>query len=185
VIIDSAKGLHQGGQVSAPVFARIAQQVLAYLDVPYDEQPKNPMYLAAKKAKDRDLEEDAGDHLGDLTPDAELATTTPEPVAPAQPTLVPASMQKVLPSDPQPTIDIAQNAPAPAAPASGNTVVLDVEGGVVVPSFAGKALRSALVTADEAGLDLEPRGSGLAREQWPAPGTRVNRGARVVVRFSR
>ena len=28
VILDSAVGLHQGGQVSAPVFQRIAQQVL-------------------------------------------------------------------------------------------------------------------------------------------------------------
>jgi cell division protein FtsI (penicillin-binding protein 3) len=185
VIIDSAKGLHQGGQVSAPVFARIAQQVLAYLDVPYDVEPRDPVYLAAKKAKDRDLEDDAGDHLGDLIPDNEVASAESGTV-PAQPMLVPASVRKVLPSAPQPTIDAAQNAPVtPPPPANGGTVVLDVEGGVVVPSFAGKAMRSALVTADEAGLDLEPRGSGVAREQWPAPGARVTRGARVVVRFSR
>jgi cell division protein FtsI (penicillin-binding protein 3) len=185
VIIDSAKGLHQGGQVSAPVFARIAQQVLAYLDVPYDVEPRDPVYLAAKKAKDRDLEEDAGDHLGDLIPDNEVASADSGTV-PAQPMLVPASVRKVLPSAPQPTIDAAQNSPVtPAPPANGGTVVLDVEGGVVVPSFAGKAMRSALATADEAGLDLEPRGSGVAREQWPAPGARVTRGARVVVRFSR
>src|SRR5450432_2247543 len=31
VILDSAVGLHQGGQISAPVFQRIAQQVLEYL----------------------------------------------------------------------------------------------------------------------------------------------------------
>ena len=41
VIIDSAKGLHQGGQVSAPVFKRIAQQVLAYMNVPHDAEIKN------------------------------------------------------------------------------------------------------------------------------------------------
>ena len=36
VILDSAVGLHQGGQVSAPVFQRISQQVLEYLHVPHD-----------------------------------------------------------------------------------------------------------------------------------------------------
>ena len=41
VILDSAQGLHQGGQVSAPVFKRIAQQVLEYMHVPHDIEPKN------------------------------------------------------------------------------------------------------------------------------------------------
>src|SRR5206468_11359326 len=36
VILDSPIGLHQGGQVSAPIFRRVAQQVLEYLHVPHD-----------------------------------------------------------------------------------------------------------------------------------------------------
>src|SRR5206468_5396817 len=36
VILDSAVGLHQGGQVAAPVFHRIAQQTLEYLHVAHD-----------------------------------------------------------------------------------------------------------------------------------------------------
>ncbi|MGA9470834.1 MAG: penicillin-binding protein 2, partial [Terriglobales bacterium] len=36
VILDSAVGLHQGGQVSAPIFQRIVQQVLEYEHVPHD-----------------------------------------------------------------------------------------------------------------------------------------------------
>src|SRR5947209_7384774 len=48
VILDSPRGLHQGGQVSAPVFQRIAQQVLAYLNVPHDvELPANRQLLLA------------------------------------------------------------------------------------------------------------------------------------------
>src|SRR6266498_1188609 len=47
VILDSPRGLHQGGQVSAPVFNRIAAQVLAYLGVPHDVEPK---YLPARRA---------------------------------------------------------------------------------------------------------------------------------------
>jgi cell division protein FtsI (penicillin-binding protein 3) len=187
VIIDSAKGLHQGGQVSAPVFARVAQQVLAYLNVPYDVEPRNPVYLAAKEVKDRDLEEDAGDHLGDLMPETEVAASAPAdaPADVAKPVLMPAAMKTTLPNQPAPAIELPPSTPVASPPVASGTVVVDVEGGVVVPSFAGKALRSAIETADEAGLDLEPRGSGMAREQWPAPGTRVNRGSRVVVRFSR
>src|ERR1700674_2140123 len=36
VQLDSAVGMHEGGQVAAPTFKRVAQQVLAYLDVPRD-----------------------------------------------------------------------------------------------------------------------------------------------------
>src|ERR1019366_7989857 len=36
VQLDSPAGAHEGGQVAAPAFKRIAQQVLAYLDVPQD-----------------------------------------------------------------------------------------------------------------------------------------------------
>ncbi len=36
VQLDSPVGPHDGGQVAAPVFQRVAQQVLAYLDVPRD-----------------------------------------------------------------------------------------------------------------------------------------------------
>ena len=53
VIIDSAKGLHQGGQIAAPVFKRISQQVLAYMNVPHDAEikndPRRKMLLASVK----------------------------------------------------------------------------------------------------------------------------------------
>src|SRR6202795_4614623 len=53
VILDSAVGLHQGGQVSAPVFQRVAQQVLEYLHTPHDvELPRSrQMLLASRKVK--------------------------------------------------------------------------------------------------------------------------------------
>src|SRR5207237_4364305 len=36
VILDSPVAAHHGGDVAAPIFNRIAQQVLEYLDVPHD-----------------------------------------------------------------------------------------------------------------------------------------------------
>src|ERR1700675_527091 len=44
VSLDSPVGLHEGGQVAAPVFRRIAEQVLPYLDVPRDV-PVNPKLI--------------------------------------------------------------------------------------------------------------------------------------------
>jgi beta-lactam-binding protein with PASTA domain len=69
---------------------------------------------------------------------------------------------------------------------SGGTVVLDVEqGGIVVPSFIGKTVRTAIETAQESGLDLSVMGSGMGREQSPSPGMRVQTGSRVTVKFGR
>jgi len=65
-------------------------------------------------------------------------------------------------------------------------VVLEVEqGGIEVPSFIGKSVRNALEVAQDSGLELNPVGSGIARQQSPAPGTHVVAGSRVVVKFGR
>jgi cell division protein FtsI (penicillin-binding protein 3) len=80
VVLDSAVGLHQGGQVSAPVFTRIAQQVLEYMHTPHDLElpPNRQALLAQAKAADKDLEEGSPDHPGEAidTADASAADTT-------------------------------------------------------------------------------------------------------------
>jgi beta-lactam-binding protein with PASTA domain len=77
------------------------------------------------------------------------------------------------------------DAPVQKLPASG-TVVLDVEeGGIAVPSFLGKNVRAAVEAAQDAGLDLDAVGSGTARDQSPAPGSKVAAGSRVMVKFGR
>jgi cell division protein FtsI (penicillin-binding protein 3) len=79
--------------------------------------------------------------------------------------------------------------PPPAAPqvqARGNgAVVVDAGRQVAVPAFEGNALRKVIETASGLGLRVEPVGSGIAREQVPAAGTRVPFGTQVVVRFER
>jgi cell division protein FtsI (penicillin-binding protein 3) len=64
VSLDSPVGEHEGGQVAAPVFKRIAEQVLPYLDVPRDVPLSPRLVQAAYKAHDAD--ESAT--LEDLTP---------------------------------------------------------------------------------------------------------------------
>ena len=54
-----------------------------------------------------------------------------------------------------------------------------------VPSFVGKPLRSAVEAAQDAGVEIEAVGSGIAREQNPPAGARVPSGTRISVRFTR
>jgi len=64
-------------------------------------------------------------------------------------------------------------------------VVVDASRRVAVPSFEGASLRTVVERADNAGLRVQPVGSGLAKEQAPAAGTMVPAGTEVVVRFAR
>jgi cell division protein FtsI (penicillin-binding protein 3) len=207
VILDSAVGLHQGGQVSAPVFQRVAQQVLEYLHTPHDvELPRSrQLLLASQQVKTQELAEGSPDHLGEALDVAETPSTTPAPapattLANAKPAssgslVVPAALRRhetlttsLIEANPSLPAPNSQEA-APVAPArlpSSGTVVLDVEqGGIVVPSFAGKSVRGAIELAEDNSLDLDAVGSGLAREQSPAAGSHVTAGSRITVKFSR
>jgi len=196
VILDSAVGLHQGGQVSAPVFQRVAQQVLEYMHVPHDVElpPSRQVLLARRNASDKDLDESSPDHLG---ANLDLADAGVTPTAPAQSKpatiaeqVVPAALTTRETVTPVTMADISPSAkpddtPDQKLPASG-TVVLEVEeGGISVPSFLGKNVRAAVEAAQDAGLDLDAVGSGVAREQSPAAGAKVATGSRVMVRFGR
>jgi cell division protein FtsI (penicillin-binding protein 3) len=204
VILDSAVGLHQGGQVSAPVFQRIAQQVLEYQHTPHDvEIPANRQVLLARnKTSDKDLEEGSPDHPGERidvadanpsdAPGISHAGTDVSPVSPAghtQPSnvIVPAALrQKESIALRQPPALPSAVADASVPPSANGTVVLDVEqGGIVVPSFVGKSVRSAIELAETSGLDLDVVGSGLAEQQSPPAGTHVSSGARIMVKFGR
>ena len=200
VILDSAVGLHQGGQVAAPVFQRVTQQVLEYLHVPHDMQlpPNRQVWLAQNKVKDSDLDESSPDHLGSSLEVADIGPLDSAPRVPAvsqqapkpsaaQGGVVPAALRakETAPQAPS-AVSLPANITDPAKSASNETVVLDVEqGGIEVPSFIGKSVRNALELAEDSGLELNLVGSGIAREQSPAPGSHVTSGSRVVVKFGR
>jgi cell division protein FtsI (penicillin-binding protein 3) len=198
VILDSAVGLHQGGQVSAPVFQRITQQALEYLHVAHDVQlsPSRQVLLARRNVPDASLEESSPDRLGASLDMAE-GNETPAIPASAKPGTIGAQIVSAAQTAPMTaaassraassavTLTQSENSPAQKLPAGG-TVVLDVEeGGIEVPSFLGKNLRVAIEAAQEAGLDLDAIGNGVAREQSPLPGARVATGSRITVRFGR
>ncbi len=196
VILDSAVGLHQGGQVAAPVFQRVAQQVLEYLHTPHDVDlpASRELLMARRNAADQDLDDSSPDHLGapETAENTAPATATPvetdkQPPA-ADGTVVTAAMREPEPVTQHPNAsEKAQTVAAqPSLIPTNGTVILDVEqGGIVVPSFVGKSVRSAIEMAAGSGLDLDVVGSGLAQQQEPAAGSHVTAGSRVVVKFAR
>ncbi len=205
VVLDSAVGLHQGGQVSAPVFQRIAQQVLEYMHTTHDlELPaERQVLLARSRANETDLEEGSPDHPGEALDIADAGTVELATADPARPTssdqfenvaaanrsgIAPAALRQketVAPHPPSPTFQIATTK-TPILPSTNGTVVLDVEqGGIVVPSFLGKSVRTAIELAESSALDLNIVGSGLAHDQSPPAGSHVSSGARITVKFGR
>lgn len=202
----------EGGWVAAPVFHRIAQQVLEYLHAPHDlEIPANRQTLLAAKLQEKDLEEGSPDHPGEDVDVADAGDSTPPvsslpddgaasvPVRPdggdarasasPGPVVASAERERIPVSGSTPAHKGSPQPPAVAdnnSPPTNSTVVLDVEqGGIVVPSFTGKSVRSAIETAEADGLDLDIVGDGVAQDQSPPAGSHVTNGTRITVRFGR
>ena len=64
---------------------------------------------------------------------------------------------------------------------AGGAVVI----GPLVPNFRGLTMRAVLAEAASKGLTVVANGSGVAREQDPAPGTPLRDGKRIRVQFER
>ena len=156
VSLDSPVGQHEGGEVAAPVFKRIAEQVLPYLDVPRDVPLAPRLVQAAYKG--RDVSDSAT--LEDFTPEDFSAQADQPPLN------LPASKQK------------ARVSPAPSV-----TVAVDEGGDIKVPDFSGKTMRDVTAICLRLGLDPILIGSSLAVNQTPAAGAKTKRGAKITVQF--
>jgi cell division protein FtsI (penicillin-binding protein 3) len=205
VVLDSPAGGYPrdgGGEAAAPVFARIAQQVLAYMNVPHDVELQDPkrMWLRAHTKED-DVYEGAPDYIANAPEHGDALTATASQGQPAS-----AVPMAPAPQDPR-LRNVAETSTAGQTPVAaalarqpvatvqkaalktteqpGGTVVLDVAGGVLVPDFHGKSLRTALEEAESAGLELEINGSGVGQDQSPAAGSRIPPGGHVSVHFGR
>jgi cell division protein FtsI (penicillin-binding protein 3) len=156
VSLDSPVGLHEGGQVAAPVFKRIAEQVLSYLDVPRDV-PLNPRLIEAAYKRQSAADTAA---LEDFTP-TDFSGQLEEPVG-------------------------ASNLIAPTEATSHAPVVAmaaDEGGDITVPDFSGKTMREVTEMCLRLGLEPVLVGSNLATQQVPEAGVTVRCGAKVTVQF--
>jgi len=80
VVLDSPVGPHEGGQVAAPVFKRVTEQILTYLDVPRDVRISPKMQRTGDQRGPEQLEADLSDFDSvQVTTSAREDASTPEP----------------------------------------------------------------------------------------------------------
>ncbi len=199
VVIDSPKGAYYGADVSAPVFAEVAQQVLEYLGVPHDiplrppdasarpepiiaedttsEDPSNiqALYAAANALPSDDPQSTAAKQQ------ESAVVVSPQPSTHA---VTPSYGALSAPANTPPT-QPAPSKPETAASQPPATVTIATAPKLRVPSLIGLPMRRVIVEAGAAGLEVQIVGDGTAREQAPAPGTMVPRGTKIVVRCAR
>jgi cell division protein FtsI/penicillin-binding protein 2 len=157
VSIDSPAGYpHDGATVAAPVFKRIAEQLLPYLDVPRDV-PLSPQLIQAAYRTKSYTDDSSLDDLPPIDfsahPEESEEATTPE--------VAKAGLAK------SPEVLMAT----------------DEGGGIVVPDFSGKTMREVIDGCVRLGLDPVLVGSRVALEQTPAAGAKVRRGTKITVQF--
>ena len=155
VQLDSPVGMHEGGQVAAPTFKRVAQQVLAYLDVPHDLAVPNSVLLANRQHNDdRDL--------ADVTDFNPIQVDTAAVVMDNVPGVLEQARGSAVP-----TIELAEGE------------------GIPVPRLQGRTVREVTEQCMKLGLSPVLVGTGIAVEQSPDPGAMTRRGSRITVRFAR
>ena len=158
VQLDSPVGPHDGGQVAAPVFQRVAQQVLPYLEVPRDI----PVATGTLRASRAQVARPADESLTDVS-DFDPVQSTATPAANDAASAIPAATPTAAP----PTVELAEG------------------DGIPAPNLLGKTVREVTQQCLKLGLSPSLVGTGLAMTQSPEPGALIRRGSRITVQFGR
>lgn len=182
---------HFGTSASAPVFRELAQEILEYLGVPHD-QPVKTQKQIDQEIKNAPKEEDPQQQLDDMD-----TLFTQVNHLPANNPISSGNSSNVAPivdtgdaeddsSSATSTIHAAAPPPETEMPlkaSAANDVTINAKQTVTVPSFTGESVREVVEKAEAAGLGIQVLGSGLARQQVPAAGTKVPQGTQIVVQF--
>ena len=162
VVVDEPVGAHHGGDVAAPVFSEIADQILPYLDVMPDNggDAKAPAGQLASRA-------------------APALLASARAVAGASKEHESAAVEAVkLP-------EVAQGLTATGGEISEVVYASAGERALLMPDLRGRSVRDAARVCSQLGLELEARGEGRAVRQTPAVGASVEAGQTVRIEFGR
>ncbi|MCA1815512.1 MAG: transpeptidase family protein [Acidobacteria bacterium] len=175
VVLDEPVGSYYGGAVAAPVFKRIAEQVLPYLGVaPSDDLREKPANNTDQIAA---LDHAAKMYAGGASPDgsagASQAGGARSNGSKSEGEVAPASLPLVV-EGVRGRGEIKEVVYAAAA-----------DHALVMPDVRGRSVRDAARICAALGLELEARGEGRAVAQSPAAGAAVEAGQKVRVEFSR
>jgi stage V sporulation protein D (sporulation-specific penicillin-binding protein) len=151
--INQPVGPYYGGQIAAPVFARVMSAALAYLNVP----PTVP-----------------------LGAEVEVPDVGARPVAEAEQALRALGLTARVIGE---GTTVESQFPPPGAQVTKGTQVVLFTAGVtqaIVPDLRGKTVPEAVSLLDRQALSLRLSGFGVIEAQSPPPGTRLAPGATVV-----
>ena len=157
VVIDEPLGAYHGGDVAAPVFREIAEQILPDLNVAPDTLLKSaPDLLAGSRSAA------AAESLESARQRSEHETAEREATWP-------------------------QVARSGDARAGASEIVYAVASGraVLMPDLRGRSVRDAARVCAQLGLQLEARGEGRAVRQEPAAGAEIEAGQVIRIDFGR
>jgi cell division protein FtsI (penicillin-binding protein 3) len=164
VVLDSPVGQHMGGNLGGPVFKRIAEQVLAYLDVAHDVPVNSDSEFARNAAKATPAPNDAIEQANLRAEDRRAQQEQ-------------ATFQTVVSKSTPRRANFEQG----AAP----TIAFSEEDAVSIPDLTGQTVRSVTESCSRLGLVPMLIGNGVAVEQTPDPGAVVQRGSTITVRFGK
>ena len=171
IVLDSPIGDYYGGLVAAPVFPRVATQVLRFRDVP----PELPVSGPPRPEP--------------LAPPVEMADMVAADPAPRVEELQAGQVILVAAVQHPRTLPRQKHSPGPDSPPSSGRASTSGKGVSLrvadrsVPDFRGQTVRQVVSRATALGLRLEWSGHGRARRQWPRAGAPVARGQKVIVEF--
>jgi cell division protein FtsI (penicillin-binding protein 3) len=161
VVVDEPVGAHHGGDVAAPVFSEIANQILPYLDVMPDQAP------------------DAKARAGQLALNTVPALSASNQTA--------RGGSKNVESAAVETAGLPVLAEQGAAGGEIGEVVYAAanERALLMPDLRGRSVRDVARICERLGLELEARGEGRALRQSPTAGASVESGQVVRIEFGR
>jgi PASTA domain len=201
VQLDSPVGAHEGGAVAAPAFRHVAEQVLAYRNIPHDI----PLSTQTMRASAGPQNNAAAEDVADFNPvQMDSPDNNSDNNADNHPHNNPSNnpdnkingaatsnrlarntvASSALPAARSKTLMRAAVGDPPAA-AALPTVELAEGTGMPVPGLAGKTVRQVMEICQQLGLNPVLIGSGIATEQVPEAGSSVRRGGTVTVYFGR
>lgn len=170
VVIDEPAGAYHGGDVAAPIFSRIAESILPYLDVMPDQEllptDANGVQLARRTASGAD--DAAAMRRNSLNDEAQMARRMEIEREAEQ-------RRATLPRDATFRDGVDRVVYATAS-----------DRAMLMPDLRGQSVRDAARICAQLGLQLEASGNGgRAAKQSPAAGASIEAGQTVRVEFAR
>ena len=170
VVIDAPTGYpYYGGTVAAPVFREIVKDTLRYLEVPMQGKPETEEDGEKKEVSVPDVVNlslsEALDHLRKQGLEVQVE----------------GSGNLVWSQSPRAFTRVKPGTRAIIYLSEVGENIGQEE--VTVPDLRGKSMRETARMLSRIGLHMEPEGYGLAAEQDPEPGSRLQSGASVNVKF--